>query len=209
MVTTYCQASDVAAFMGVDVWDGSSKPTLAQVEAIINRWEDTIDRSTGHAWRTATSQIEYYNIDTTEESIDGELQIKLKHRQLTSLTNGTDTLEIWDGGTWVDYLADKTEGRGSDYWVNESEGILYLVYFPGSGRDRVKIQYRYGDGSVPGDITDACTKYVAADLLQQDDRSFIVPEGGQNITMTDKSRQWKLQADAIIHNRVEVDFYSV
>jgi hypothetical protein len=203
MTVTYTTAANVASLMGVTTWDGTSDPTLTEVEAIINRWEDIIDRRTGHGWRTKTSLLEYFDVDATTRDVDDQLSFKLANRSITTLTSGTDTLEVWTGGAWTDYLATKTEGRGGDYWVDTTNGVLYLIDYPDSGDAKVRVQYRYGESAVPGDITDACTKLVAADLLAQDDRSFIVPEGGQNINMNEKARQWKTEAEAILSDRVE------
>lgn len=204
MTVTYTTGALVASLLGITTPTGSTDPTLTEVEDVINRNEDYIDEYTGHAWKTNTSTLEYYDIDSTRINEESAIPIKLRHRTITTLASGTDTLEVWEGSSWTDFLTAKTEARGSgDYWVNYTTGILYIYDYPSDGSEKVRIKYRYGESSVPGYIEDACTKLTASDLLAQDDRSFLLPEGASNIPVMDKARRWRSQALKILAEHCE------
>jgi hypothetical protein len=50
MATCYINTCDVADFLRISITCATS-PSIAQVEKLIKRAEDKIDRRTGHAWR--------------------------------------------------------------------------------------------------------------------------------------------------------------
>ena len=51
MATTYCSVGDVSDFLRVPI-TSTSTPNKKQIQKIINRKEDEIDRRIGHAWRS-------------------------------------------------------------------------------------------------------------------------------------------------------------
>ena len=51
MATTYCSAEDVADYLRIPI-TATTVPNITQVEKIINRKEDELDRRIGHAWRS-------------------------------------------------------------------------------------------------------------------------------------------------------------
>ena len=53
MATTYCTTGDVAHLLRIPI-NATTSPNKAQVEKIINRKEDELDRRMGHAWRSKT-----------------------------------------------------------------------------------------------------------------------------------------------------------
>ena len=74
--------------------------------------------------------------------------------------------------------------------------------YPADGLDKIRIQYRYGESSVPGEIEDACTKLVAAELCMQDDRKMFLPDGTTiNTSNREKAERWKSQAESIISGK--------
>ena len=38
-----------------------------------------------------------------------------------------DSLKVWDGTTWEEWVGVKVEARNGDFWIDELEGVLYIV----------------------------------------------------------------------------------
>ena len=210
MAVTYVTAAKVAAFLGFNQptgFDGTTQPTQTQVEDIINEMEDLIDNETFHSWRSTTVSNEYHEIELPYTRTTG-IPIYLSHRFIKEpLASGSDDkLEVYEGDEpWNDWLTDtsKIEGRDQDYWLNYEEGILYLrswVRYPTGAR----LTYRYGEATVPLDIQNACKKLSAAEIIQADDRSIIVPEGADNIPLPDKATKWREEAMQILKRYTEL-----
>lgn len=163
--TYYCQVSDVADFLRTTI-NATSIPNDEQVAKIINRKEDEIDRRTGHAWRTVTV-TEIYNLPLIYSYGWGE-PIFLKHRSLKDLDSGQgDYIAVWDGGNYTNIAGSFTSNFAGTYNLETIYGRLFLRgYLFTILRDyRVKIQYRFGETVVPGDIADCAIKMTCIDLL--------------------------------------------
>lgn len=191
------------------VFSTDTDPTLAEVENIINRMEDHIDRETGHAWRAVQVLDEYYDIPyNCYNFYQRQFAIHLKHRKINTLVSGTDKIEIWNGNEWDDLVLDSngyTEGRGDDYWLDYNMGVLYLVGMrPWILEKGIMMSYRYGDSSVPGDIEEACTKLVAIDIAENDDFVVQLPEGVDKYSIMSKVSSWKKDVERILYNRREI-----
>lgn len=209
--TTYTTVRKVESFLQMAGLTDSTSPSVQEIVEIINRKEDEIDNTTGHAWRLRYSgtnsgqdteaKYEYYDIDGTWERQTG-IPIYLKHRKIRSLdsTKG-DALEYWNGSEWEDWLSNKTEGRGNDYWLDTDEGIIYIRSFYISPKPKAfRIKYRYGEEKVNLEIEDICTKMVAIDILMgMDPRAMIVQEGSP--VMSHRERIEKLQEE--INNKIQ------
>ena len=55
MATCYVQTSDIADFLRISI-TACTSPSIAQVEKIIKRAENKVERRTGHAWRLKSTQ---------------------------------------------------------------------------------------------------------------------------------------------------------
>ncbi|KKM07978.1 hypothetical protein LCGC14_1728530 [marine sediment metagenome] len=217
MVVVYCTSADVFKFLqlgassdpnftGKTDFDANTTPTKTTVEAWINESEDYIDQETMHAWRAVTVTKEQHHLEAPHYQLRDGSEIKLLHRNIRTLTSGTDLLEVWDGTQYLDYLANKTEGRNKDYWVNEQDGFVFVKTYP-TYTPRyfgVRVTYRYGDTVVPGTIKRACVLFTAVNFLQSEDRSVLLPEGSSNISYETKSEKWEKKAEKIIQNRKEI-----
>lgn len=217
MVVTYCTSAEIAKFIQ-RVRDGSdftdeTKPSQAAVEAQINRSEDLIDSLTNHTWRSVQIDDEYHDYLLDRSSNKGrrwhrtiENSISLHHRKIRSFTSGTDKIEIWDGGDWVDLALDAngyTEGRDEDYWINYDQGVIYFVSeIPAIGRDTIRVTYHYGDTVVPGDICEWCIQQTVLKLLLMDSMTSMIREGTDAISLSEKVRILK-EDIAVIQNRYE------
>lgn len=201
MATYYTTAAKVGYLLN-KTFSGSTTPTSTIVEGIINRMEDYIDNATGHAWRAVTVTEEIQSMGNTYQYSTG-FPVNASHRSIRTLASiSGDKVEIWEGSSWVDYLATEEEGREKDYWVDYQKGIFHFFTrfrFPA----QVRLTYRYGESSVPGDIEDICTKLVAIDLLNMEDCGMQTIEGGDNVSLQSKIEIWRKDIDHKLQLRKE------
>ena len=120
MSAIYCTASQVAEFLQVDNFSGSTTPTSAVVESFIEMAQERINQLTDHAWNsdattrgTVTEErVRIQRVDRGFVNVRGRLQ--LRHFPIIALDTGQgDIMKIWTGSEYVDYLhssAGKTGG---------------------------------------------------------------------------------------------------
>mgnify|MGYP001603298505 CR=1 FL=1 len=204
IAVTYTTHANVSNFLSLSAFSSSTTPTDTVVEGYINEMEDYIDRRCRHAWRTTTITDEYHHLENQYEYGTG-IPVFLRHRTVKAMTSGTDKIEAFDGSSWVDWVANKTENRSTgDYWINYTDGIIYFkTLFFRIRADMIRVTYRYGETTVPKDIQHACTLLTAIKILQGEDRSVLLPEGTSNISYSDKIQRWKKEAEDIIDRYVE------
>jgi hypothetical protein len=207
MTTCYISTSDVADFLRISI-TACTSPSIAQVEKLIKRAEDKIDRRTGHAWRTKTT-TEIHDLPLLYTFGWGSY-ITLKHRNIkTAAGNCTafdycagDRLEVWKGSTseWGCY----TQTPGS-YEVEYIKGEVYLrgFIFTILRRNRIRVTYRYGDTVVPEDIKDATLKLTCIDLIRSSIKMDDLAFGGA-IDKEQAMANWLEEVDKIIRDREEV-----
>lgn len=211
--STYCSRDDVRRQLQLGyTFDGSSIPTADDVDEFIFEAQDGIDAETNHAWRETTVSNEYYDWPSPPAYRRGAgIAIYMKHRKIRDLSSvDGDKIEIWNGQEYVDWLSTKTEGRGADFWIDLNQGVLYIYQWHTYYLERpIRLTYRYGETTVPRDIQKCCTKMVAIELVQSDDRSQILNETGDVGKVTQQSRvdQWQKDVDKILDRRRE--FWSV
>ena len=205
----YTTAANVSALLQITI-SGSTTPTTTQVETFIEEAEDQIDNITHHAWRSVTVTEEYYDFPKNAQSYRNNvagIPIFMRHRNITTFSSGTDKIEIWDGSSWVDWVATKTEGRDGDYWLDNEQGVLYIrQFFPYFITKAVRLTYRYGESSVPGDIQEATTKMAAMKVIQMDDQTSNLNETGDPTRLSYDQRisQWNKDIKRILQNNTEM-----
>lgn len=213
---TYCSVQDVADFLRVDITK-TSVPNKKQVDKLINRKEDEIDRRTGHAWRARTANREVHDMPIIYEFGWGT-PIFLRHRSIRTQDNGGfdtdqgDKIEIFtgasDGGASGGALyTEITDGTGGEYELEPVYGRLYMrgFIFTVMRKNRVRITYRYGEDEVPQDIEDICIKMVCKDLLTTSFRADSLPIGGSGgWSWKDSIEEWKADIDRVISQRMEI-----
>lgn len=214
MAVTYCTALQIAAFMQIDDFSGSTTPTTTEVEDIINDNEDSIDQQTHHAFRAVTITNEYHDWPFPKRYYrpDG-IPVFLSHREIR-LTAGLvldtaagDKLEVFDGANFIDWTASAsfTEGRGDDYWIEPDRGILWMRNTSFYPRQRsIRLTYRFGAASVPNDIRRATILLTAAFVLSNEDYSMKMPEGTDGIPHINKAENWRREAERILMKREEI-----
>uniref|UniRef100_A0A6H2A3L5 Uncharacterized protein n=1 Tax=viral metagenome TaxID=1070528 RepID=A0A6H2A3L5_9ZZZZ len=215
MVTVYTTAIKVASLLRLIkqsdqtrlVFNTTTDPTLAEVENFINEAEDYIDRETHHAWRAVQVTNEHYDVGVPYwRWYRREIPVHLKHRKIRTFVSGTDKIEIWDGSSWVDLISGGyTEGRSNDFWIDYERGIIYFINKkPLYQQSGVRVSYKYGDASVPGDIQEACTKLAAMKILENEDYKIVLPEGISQYAILSKVESWKKDVDKFLANRREI-----
>lgn len=216
MATTYCSVQDVADFLRVDISD-TTTPNITQVEKLINRKEDEIDRRTGHAWRERTATTEVHDLPIIYEFGWGT-PIFLRHRNIRTGSSGElqsgsgDKLEVFSGasdgvGSGAAAYTDITDTPVGVYELEPEYGRIYMrgFIFTVMRKNRIRITYRYGDTTVPGDIEEACIKLTAIELLTTSFRADNLPVGGSGgWSWSDSIAKWEEAIDEIIHQRQEI-----
>jgi hypothetical protein len=207
MATTYCSVSDVSDFLRVPI-TATSTPNKAQVEKIIKRKEDELDRRIGHAFRVRKITREVHDLPLLYKFGWGT-PVFLKHRRILDLSSASgDKIEIWQGAssTWENIL-----GNSTWYDMEYERGTLALRGFIFSilRKSRVRVTYRYGgedyagDTVVPLDIEDAVIKMTCIEIMNTSFRMDELPTGGMTNTSESK-RKWEEDVEKCVENRREI-----
>lgn len=101
------------------------------------------------------------------------------------------------------------QARLKDWWLDSEMGIIYFNNsYPFFEWNAVKVSYIYGERYLEKAIEEAATKMVASELLMSDDRSVLIPEGGQNIDLGSKAQLWRKESMEILNRYKEVVVFS-
>lgn len=208
MATTYCSVEDVADYLRIPI-TATTVPNTAQIEKIIRRKEDELDRRIGHAWRSKKITGERHSLPLLYVFGWGT-PLYLQHRHIYDFDAALgDKIEIWEG-------ADSTYENilGNDQWydMDYEYGRLYLRGFIFSilRQNRVRVTYRYGgesfagDTVIPGDIEDCVIKMVALEFVNTSFRMDKLPMGSAGVDYASSKRQWQEDIEKCIENRREV-----
>ena len=208
MAVTYCTVEDVSDFMRVPI-SSTTTPIKAQVEKLINRKEEILDRRIGHTFgrnKTITKEIHDLPLLYT---FGWCTPIYLQHRNIRDLSNAAgDKIEVWkgSGSEYDDILTDSQW-----YQFDPVYGRLFLRGFIFSilRKNRCRVTYRYGgeefagDTTVPADIQDAVIKMVSIDILNTSFRMDELPTGGI-ANLSESKKIWQEDIDRCVDNRREV-----
>ena len=208
MATTYCTTGDVADFLRIPI-TATTTPNKAQVEKIINRKEDELDRRMGHAWRSKRITRELHDLPLLY-TFGWGTPLFLAHRNLYDLDPAQgDKIEVWEGSSsnWTDIL-----GNSEWYDANYERGTVHLrgYIFSILRKNRVRVTYRYGgegyggDTTIPGDIEDVIVKMTAIELVNTSLRMDRLPMGGTGIDLQAVKTRWSDDIEKCIENRREV-----
>ena len=202
MAVTYCTVEDISDFMRVPI-SSTTTPNKAQVEKLINRMEEVLDRRIGHTFgRNKTISKEIHDLPLLY-TFGWGTPIYLQHRNIRDLSNADgDKIEVWkgSGSEYDDILTDSQW-----YQFDPVYGRLFLRGFIFSilRKNRIRVTYRYGDETVPLDVADACIKLVSINLLTTSLRMDRLPVGGSAMTWNDIIAQWKEDIEDCVLNRRE------
>ena len=221
-MANYCLASDVASFLQVDNFSGSTTPTDSVVSTFIDMAEARVNQLTNHAWHTnsaITVTDERVRVQTVRSTaINDRGRIQLAHYPILTLAGGSgDTLKIWEGSAYVDYVASKTMGSSvtdvvdKDFWVDTERGIIYIENYAihnmlNSAPAGVSayVKYRYATATTPKDIKLATIYFTAATIAMNDDLN-LMPEGDDSMDNSTKSQKFEDMAMKILKDNKRLD----
>ena len=199
---TYCTVADISDFLRVPI-TATTTPNKTQVEKLIIRKEEELDRRIGHTFGRSKQVTEVHDLPLLYTYGWGT-PIYLRHRNCRDL-DGTagDKIEIWEGtgSNYSDIL-----GGSQWYEFEPVYGRLFLrgYIFTIMRKYRVRVTYRYGDLTVPEDVKDACIKLVAKDIVTTSFRMDSLPIGGDTMSWKDMIEYWLADVEQCIENRKEV-----
>ena len=208
MATTYCSVEDVADYLRIPI-TATTVPNTTQIEKIIRRKEDELDRRIGHAWRSKIAYNERHTLPLLYIFGWGT-PLYLQHRHIYDFDTALgDKIEIWEGAsaTYENIL-----GNSQWYDMDYEYGRLYLRGFIFSilRQNRIRVTYRYGgegfagDTTIPGDIEDCVIKMVALEFVNTSFRMDKLPMGSAGVDYASSKRQWTEDIEKCIENRREV-----
>lgn len=197
---TYVTVDEVAALIGEtppSEHADEGEKTKSDWQRSILWAESEVEHMANNSWRPRRSELEYHGFDTMVDK-QGFYRVDLDNRNVKTLDSGKgDELLIWDGDSYEDWLADKTEGRSEDFWVQEPQGYVHVKrgIFPVRLREaRVKISYRYGKGAVPDDIKRAIAYLVGVELEEDQRIGFAgAPDGSSDVIQLSTKSQTRLR----------------
>ena len=230
-MVAYCTANQIAAFLQVDNFSGSTTPTTTDVESFVEMAEERIDQLTSHAWSTARAK------EVTEERvriqrvrsnvINSRGRIQLEHYPILSFTqHATPSLaqtngnvKLWDGSKYLDYLdSDETKTLGSsvtdvvnkDMWADNERGLIYInnystfnmVNSSPAGVDGY-VSYKYATASTPDDIKLA-TIYLTSSMIAMNDDLNLMQEGDDSMDNASRSQKFEDMALKILKENKRV-----
>ena len=208
MATTYCSVEDVADYLRIPI-TATTVPNTTQIEKIIRRKEDELDRRMGHAWRSKIAYNERHTLPLLYIFGWGT-PLYLQHRHIYDFDAAEgDKIEIWEGAsaTYENIL-----GNSQWYDMDYEYGRLYLRGFIFSilRQNRIRVTYRYGgegfagDTTIPGDIEDCVIKMVALEFVNTSFRMDKLPMGSAGVDYASSKKAWQEDIEKCIENRREV-----
>jgi hypothetical protein len=222
-MANYCSHSDVSAFLQVSAFHATdTTPTIGQVEAFIDMAEARVEQLTNHAWHTnnaITVTDERARVQTVRSTaINDRGRIQLSHYPIVTLAGGSgDTLKVWEGSAYVDYVASKTMGSSvtdvvdKDFWVDTERGIIYIENYAihnmlNSAPAGVSayVKYRYATATTPKDIKLA-TIYLTASTIAMNDDLNLMQEADDSMDNSTKSQKFEDMAMKILKDNKRLD----
>ena len=198
----YTTPKRVQQFLNIQEPNETDLPTIQRIVELIQEKEDEIDYRTGHSWRIrysgttsgreTTAREEYHDVDFLYEYQTG-VPVFLAHREVRNFSAADgDSLEVWNGNEYDDWITTRTEGRDNDWWLDNRRGILHLKTRYGIvGPAKVRVKYRYGEQALNLMVREICTKMVARDLLTNESRAVFLQEGGgASLSYQERVQQW-------------------
>ena len=227
MSAIYCSEQDVAAFLQVPNFSGSTTPTTTTVVSFIEMAQERINQLTDHAWNSDPStrgqvteeRVRIQRVDQGSVDVRGRLQ--LRHFPILALDNGQgDIMSIWESSSYVDYLhpssgktgsGGPTDIVGKDYWQDTTRGIIYINNYHAinnlldSPSDvDAYVTYRYATGNTPADIKLA-TIYFTASMIAMNDDLNLMAEGDDSMDNATKAERFEEMAMKVLKDNKRLD----
>ena len=188
----YATAQEVIDYLGIDIEIGeNTDPTIGFVDKFINYSMAEMERICKKAWRTKRFTQLIKDIPTAWSTNRGT-PLYLAHTDVKPLDSAEgDKIEAWDGGKYVDVLANNS----LVFYELERIGKLWIRGYLWSWvrDDRLRITYRYGS-ELTDDVREACIKLTCIKLIERSFKFKMLAFGG-NINPTDILENWKKEMD--------------
>jgi len=227
MSAIYCSEQDVAAFLQVPNFSGSTTPTNTTVVSFIEMAQARVNQLTDHAWNSDPStrgdvieeRVRIQRVRNQGFNVYGRIQ--LRHFPILALDNGQgDLLNIWQDSAYVDYLhpssgktgsGTPTDIVGKDYWQDTHRGTIYIANYNtinnliGSPSDvDAYVTYRYATATTPEDIKLATIYFTAATIAMNDDLN-LMQEADDSMDNATKSQKFEDMAMKILTDNKRLD----
>lgn len=192
--TNYCTVSDVASFLGLSstFFTTSTTPTDSVVSDLILRNEGEIDAFVMNSFKSNTVSNEFHDVDFNALDNEQYMPIFPKYRPLRTAT-ASWKIENWDGSAYVDFVTAKTEGRGSDYYIDYNKSILYIKPV-NYGDHCLRLTYTWGYTTVPQEVEKLCILKTALNLVDSDDFAGNLRVGDQPLSVKRDSYLQQIKA---------------
>jgi len=220
---TYTTVAEVAALLGQTVgrFNEDSIPAKEIVEKVIEMMEDYVDKYCNTAWRERkrwedpdlspdSGGYEYHRLNRRTWfgfTLIGNPVFLMRRKVRPFDPEKGDSLQVFNGQEYEEWLGTKEEGMDGDFWVNYDSGVIYIRRTFAFGRFEgpiVRVRYRYGGGPVPKDIRYATTLLVLCHLIESGDWTILLPEGASNVVnATNKVQLWWERAHEILERHRE------
>jgi hypothetical protein len=228
----YCTSSQVASFLQVPSFSGSTTPSGGHVDDFIAMAESRVEQLTGTAWHTDNAlsvteeRVRIQKVRSNMIQTRGRIQLshypilafaKNDNPSLANAANGN--VKIWSATGYKDYLKNsegKTLGTSvtdtsNDMWVDTERGIIYLNSYSlhnlmngaPSGVDGY-VSYKYGYATTPDDIKLATIYFTASTIAANDDLN-LMPEGDDSMDNATKSQKFEDMAMKILKDNKRLD----
>jgi len=227
MSAIYCSEQDVAAFLQVPNFSGSTTPATATVVSFIEMAQERINQLTDHAWNSDAStrgQVTEERVRiqrVRNQGFNAYGRIQLRHFPIMALDNSQgDIMNIWESSSYVDYLHPSNSKTGSggptdivgkDYWQDTTRGIIYINNYHAinnlldSPSDvDAYVTYRYATATTPADIKLATIYFTAATIAMNDDLNLMA-EGDDSMNNQTKSEKFEEMAMKILKDNKRLD----
>ena len=195
----YCEPEDVVMYFDrFEDFTVDTSPSRQRVKRQIASKSSKIDTFTNHAWRERKIENEFKSLEGPYRWNSG-LQIKLTRRDIRTPLDPDkgDKIEFWRGNEYDDFVASDQfkEGRDEDYWFDEAMGMMHIYRRKTFFRryKELRVSYRFGRDTVPADITEACAKLVAADLMETDFYRYTTPGNDEAPDAERIAEKWREQ----------------
>lgn len=146
---TYTTADKVRRLLRYqNAFSSSTQPTQQQVEALIESRMTQIDQETGMSFRLA--QFREYKDELADFWKYGGARVPLTHFGIVTPLSAAagDSLLVFDGSSWSEWVGVKTESRTGDFWIDEIEGVLHIILRGQPTPYKViDFKYRYNNGA--------------------------------------------------------------
>lgn len=131
-----------------NAFSSSTNPTDEQVDSLIDQKMSVLESEVDDSFHLAQAN-EYHNLDSTYVPQSG-IRVFLRRKNIITplATASGDSLKIWNGSTWEEWVGVKTESRAGDFWIDERLGILHILTAGFAPRYLgVDFTYRYNSGA--------------------------------------------------------------